>query len=47
MLEGGFHKEELRKEFRSELEELQSVLRTYTKMLSDMARVEDLTELEG
>lgn len=47
MLEGGFHKEELRKEFRSELEELQSVLRTYTKMLSDMAGVEDLTELEG
>ena len=28
------------------LSELQQILRTYTKMLSDMADVEDLTELE-
>jgi len=32
--------------FRKELAELQDVLRNYTKMLSDMAGVEDLTELE-
>ena len=47
MLENGFENEEIRKEFRKELEELQGVLRIYTKMLSDMAGVEDLTELEG
>lgn len=46
MLEGAFNKEEKRNEFRAELEDLQSVLRVYTKMLSDMAGVEDLTELE-
>lgn len=34
------------KEFRSELNELQEKLRIYTNMLSDMAGVEDLTELE-
>ena len=34
------------KEFRSELEELQATLKKYTKMLSDMAGVEDLTTLE-
>jgi len=34
-------------EFRQELVELQSVLRLYTKMLADMAGVEDLTELES
>lgn len=33
-------------EFRKELLELQTTLRYYTKMLSDMAGVEDLTELE-
>lgn len=32
--------------FREELSELQDVLRTYTRMLADMADVEDLTELE-
>lgn len=35
------------KEFRSELVALQDVLRIYTKMLADMAGVEDLTELEN
>lgn len=33
-------------EFRKELSNVQSILRIYTKMLSDMAGVEDLTELE-
>ena len=33
-------------EFRNELTELQVKLRLYTRMLSDMAGVEDLTELE-
>ena len=32
--------------FRSELERLQKTLRKYTKMLADMADVEDLTSLE-
>ena len=47
VLEDGFKEEQIREEFRSELEELQTILRTYSKMLSDMAGVEDLTELEG
>lgn len=34
-------------EFRKELNELQVKLRIYTKMLSEMAGVEDLTELEA
>lgn len=34
------------KEFRDELAALQKQLRRYTKMLADMAGVEDLTELE-
>ncbi len=46
MLEDGFSKNEVRIQFRDELKELQKVLKTYTKMLSDMAGVEDLTELE-
>lgn len=33
--------------FRTELEELQVQLREYTRMLADMAGVEDLTDLEG
>ena len=33
-------------EFRAELENLQKILRIYTKMLADMSGVEDLTELE-
>jgi hypothetical protein len=35
-----------REVFRVELSEVQSQLRIYTKMLADMAGVEDLTELE-
>ena len=34
-------------EFRTELKNLQKVLRTYTGMLADMAGVEDLTDLES
>jgi hypothetical protein len=34
------------KMFRKELSQLQTELRKYTKMLSGMAGVEDLTELE-
>lgn len=45
-LEGAFGDETKRKEFRSELEKLQIKLHIYTKMLADMAGVEDLTELE-
>ena len=46
-LDGAFENTESCLEFRRELEELQSVLRVYTKMLADMAGVEDLTELES
>lgn len=45
-IEGGFNDKEICKNFRSELEKLQELLRIYTKMLADMAGVEDLTELE-
>lgn len=43
---GTFNDPERQKEFRKELEALQVDLRKYTKMLADMAGVEDLTELE-
>ena len=45
-LEGAFSDVEQKKEFRNELTQLQSLLRKYTKMLADMAGVEDLTTLE-
>lgn len=45
-LEGAFEDPDRRGEFREELSALQLVLRTYTKMLADMANVEDPTELE-
>lgn len=45
-IEGAFSDVEKQKEFRSELAQLQSVLTKYTKMLADMAGVEDLTTLE-
>ena len=41
-----FDDEKQCEEFREELSKLQAILRIYTKMLSDMAGVEDLTELE-
>jgi hypothetical protein len=45
-LAGAFHNMVNCKHFREELAVLQTKLRNYTKMLSDMAGVEDLTELE-
>lgn len=45
-LQGAFTDSEKQKEFRGELALLQSVLKKYTKMLADMAGVEDLTTLE-
>lgn len=44
---GQFSNQNLCKEFRGELNELQAKLRIYTKMLSEMAGVEDLTSLEN
>ena len=44
---GGFDNPDICNQFRKELEELQVTLRKYTAMLSDMAGVEDLTDLEG
>lgn len=46
-LSRGFEDPTVCSQFRKELEELQATLRNYTAMLSDMAGVEDLTELEG
>lgn len=43
---GEFHNTDVCKEFREELCVLQTKLRIYTKMLSEMAGVEDLTGLE-
>lgn len=44
--EKAFEKVEFCKEFRSELLCLQDDLRAYTKMLADLADVEDMTEIE-
>jgi hypothetical protein len=46
-IENAFQNEEKCNEFRDELEKLQKVLVIYTRMLSDMAGVEDLTVLEN
>ncbi len=46
-MEDGFKNEEICKTFREELSDLQEVFNMYTKMLADMADVEDLTGLEG
>lgn len=45
-LAGAFSEETRCREFRDELSRLQEELRKYTKMLADMANVEDLTKLE-
>lgn len=45
-VEGAFQDQNACKEFREELHLLQHKLRNYTKMLADMAGVEDLTEIE-
>ena len=44
--EGAFNNPENCKEFRQELRELRADLVNYTKLLSDLADVEDLTEIE-
>ena len=44
---GELKKTDVCKEFRDELDELQVKLRVYTKMLSEMSGVEDLTVLEN
>ncbi len=44
---GAFEQPDKCREFRRELKALQTELRKYTKMLADMAGVEDLTDLEG
>jgi hypothetical protein len=46
LLAGAFKNSELCREFRDELAALQPRLRDYTRALSDMAQVEDLTTLE-
>ena len=46
-IEKAFEDTEKCEEFRKELLELQKTLRKYTKMLADMAGVEDLTEIEA
>jgi len=46
-IEQGFSDTDQCVRFREELKELQEILRVYTKMLADMAGVEDLTDLEG
>lgn len=47
LISGSFADAEECKLFRTDLEVLQKELRKYTKMLADMASVEDLTELES
>jgi hypothetical protein len=45
-LQGAFTNAQQRSAFRKELSELQTEPKKYTRMLADMAGVEDLTELE-
>ena len=45
-LEGETISDDIIAEFRKELKELQDILRKYTKFLSDLAGVEDLTDFE-
>lgn len=47
VLAGAFKDKKKCRLFRKELSELQAKLRNYTRMLADMAGVEDLTELEN
>ena len=46
-LDDGFAKPDKCAEFRAELEDLRKNLLNYTRLLADLAGVEDLTELEG
>ena len=45
--QGAFTNEVQRALFRTELDELQTLLRNYTRMLAAMAAVEDLTDVEN
>ena len=45
-LAGAFQDEDRREEFREELASLREDLRNYNRMLAEIARVEDLTDLE-
>ncbi len=45
-IKDGFSDDEVCRQFRTELVQLQDLLCTYTRMLADMAGVEDLTEFE-
>ncbi|MCY3801778.1 MAG: hypothetical protein OXG46_09375 [Chloroflexi bacterium] len=45
-LTGAFECDEKRNRFRQELEDLQTELRNYNRMLANIAEVEDLTDLE-
>lgn len=45
-LKGGFEKKETRKEYRKELKAIQDNLIRYTRLLADLAMVEDLTTME-
>ena len=45
-LQGGFDDQQTCQDFRDELTDLQQFLHKYTRMLADMAGVEDLTGLE-
>lgn len=46
-LQGAFDDAARCAEFSTELEDLQNKLREYTRMLGDLAGVEDLTDLEA
>lgn len=46
-LQGAFEQPERCREFRAELREVQAALRNYTKLLADLAEVEDLSALAG
>ena len=45
-LAGAFKNQDMRNEFRNELQKLQEVLQNYNRMLAEIAGVEDLTDLE-
>ncbi|MGF1537240.1 MAG: hypothetical protein ACFB4J_12265 [Elainellaceae cyanobacterium] len=45
--QGAFENPERCREFRAELTALQAQLRNYTKLLADLAGVEDMTEIEA
>jgi len=46
LVDGGFSSDDVHTDFRKDLEDLHKELGNYTKMLADMAGVEDLTNIE-